>query len=52
VLAVERHVPSRVRLELPDRMETTDAPSATGHGADVGPSDATGATLTSEESSR
>src|SRR5215217_7434365 len=29
VLAVERHVPSRVRLELPDRKGTTDDRSAT-----------------------
>jgi CBS domain containing-hemolysin-like protein len=29
VLAVERHVPSRVRLELPARVGTTDDPSAT-----------------------
>ena len=50
VLAVERHVPSRVRLELPDRKGTTDDRSATGTSAtDPAP---TGPTLTSEEGSR
>jgi hypothetical protein len=28
VLAVERHVPSRVRLELPDRAPAGDTPDA------------------------
>jgi CBS domain containing-hemolysin-like protein len=41
VLAVERHVPSRVRLELPDRMPRS-----------AGPAGATGVPPTSEESAR
>jgi CBS domain containing-hemolysin-like protein len=53
VLAVERHVPSRVRLELPDRTGTTDDRSATTDdrtsATDPAP---TGTTLTSEEGSR
>ncbi|GAA3164195.1 hemolysin family protein [Blastococcus jejuensis] len=50
VLAVERHVPSRVRLELPDRLGTaghTHASDSTG----TDPA-AAGATPTSEEGSR
>jgi CBS domain containing-hemolysin-like protein len=42
VLAVERHVPSRVRLELPDRAETTDGSYTTDSSS----------TTTSEEGSR
>jgi CBS domain containing-hemolysin-like protein len=42
VLAVERHVPSRVRLELPDRAETTDGSHTTDSST----------TTTSEEGSR
>jgi CBS domain containing-hemolysin-like protein len=41
VLAVERHVPSRVRLELPDRMPRS-----------AGPAGVTGVPPTSEESAR
>ena len=48
VLAVERHVPSRVRLELPDRAGAADAPSVTHPDSAT----ETGATLTSEEGSR
>jgi CBS domain containing-hemolysin-like protein len=52
VLAVERHVPSRVRLELPDRTGTGDAPSTTDRDPRTDPAAAPGATLTSEEGSR
>ncbi|WP_369132728.1 hemolysin family protein [Modestobacter sp. I12A-02662] len=44
VLAVDRHVPSRVRLELPDRVHPATA--------DPGPADADGAARVSEEPSR
>src|SRR5215207_9697935 len=41
VLAVERHVPSRVRLELPDRAGTTDDSRAPSSATDTTPSAAT-----------
>jgi CBS domain containing-hemolysin-like protein len=53
VLTVDRHVPSRVRLELPDHAETADDSSATPDGtAHTDPAAATSAVLTSEEGSR
>jgi CBS domain containing-hemolysin-like protein len=50
VLTVERHVPSRVRLELPDRRRAAGDPHTPGNGTD--PAAPAGVTQTPEEGSR